>query len=121
MDNNIEEALWRDYNDLGNIITVIGNDNEQKGDILNERDRIRNELIKLEQSKNEFRMKREEIEAENKRENIRNNITIGTFAISTLISLYAIAKTFRFDQESTITSTLGRNILNSVIPKLFKK
>ena len=62
-----------------------------------------------------------EINAEDEREKIRNRITIVTFGISTAISLYAIVKTFRFDQDSTVTSTLGRNILNSVIPKLFKK
>ena len=43
------------------------------------------------------------------------------FGVSTLLSLYAIIRTFNFDQESTVTSTLGRNILNNVVPKLFKK
>ncbi len=121
MDNNIEEALWKDYNALGDLITVMGNDDEKKRGVLEERDKIRNELLKLEQSKNDIRIKREEINAEDEREKIRNRITIATFGISTAISLYAIIKTFRFDQESTVTSTLGRNILNSVIPKLFKK
>lgn len=121
MDNNIEEALWKDYNALGDLITVMGNDDEKKRGVLEERDKIRNELLKLEQSRNEMRIKREEINAEDEREKIRNRITITTFGISTAISLYAIIKTFRFDQESTVTSTLGRNILNSVIPKLFKK
>lgn len=121
MDNNIEEALWKDYNALGDLITVMGNDDEKKRGVLEERDKIRNELLKLEQSKNDIRIKREEINAEDEREKIHNRITIATFGISTAISLYAIIKTFRFDQESTVTSTLGRNILNSVIPKLFKK
>ena len=121
MDNNIEEALWKDYNALGDLITVMGNDDEKKRGVLEERDKIRNELLKLEQSRNEMRIKREEINAEDEREKIRNRITIVTFGISTAISLYAIVRTFRFDQDSTVTSTLGRNILNSVIPKLFKK
>ena len=91
MNNNIEEALWKDYGELGDLISVMGNDDERKRGVLEERDKI------------------------------RNRITIVTFGISTAISLYAIVKTFRFDQDSTVTSTLGRNILNSVIPKLFKK
>lgn len=122
MENNIENALWKDYNDLGDIMKVIGESNEQKSDILDERDRIRQELIRLEQSKNEIRVKREEIDAENKREQVRNRITMITFGVSTGLSLYAIIMTFYFDRDRTITSTLGRNILNSVLPlKLFSK
>lgn len=122
MENNIENALWKDYNDLGDIMKVIGESNEQKSDIIDERDRIRQELIKLEQSKNEIRVKREEIDAENKREQVRNRITMITFGVSTGLSLYAIIMTFYFDRDRTITSTLGRNILNSVLPlKLFSK
>ena len=122
MENNIENALWKDYNDLGDIMKVIGESNEQKSDIIDERDRIRQELIKLEQSKNEIRVKREEIDAEDKREQVRNRITMITFGVSTGLSLYAIIMTFYFDRDRTITSTLGRNILNSVLPlKLFSK
>lgn len=122
MENNIENALWKDYNDLGDIMKVIGESNEQKSNILDERDRIRQELIKLEQSKNEIRVKREEIDAEDKREQVRNRITMITFGVSTGLSLYAIIMTFYFDRDRTITSTLGRNILNSVLPlKLFSK
>ena len=121
MDNNIEKALWKDYNELGDLINVMSNDDERKRGLLEERDKIRNELLKLEQNKNDIMIKREEINAEDEREKIRNRITIATFGISTAISLYAIAKTFKFDQDSTVTSTLGRNILNGVIPKLFKK
>lgn len=122
MENNIENALWKDYNDLGDIMKVIGESDEQKSDILDERDRIRQELIRLEQSKNEIRVKREEIDAENKREQVRNRINMITFGVSTGLSLYAIIMTFYFDRDRTITSTLGRNILNSVLPlKLFSK
>lgn len=122
MDNNIEQALWKDYNDLGDIMKVIDEKDERKSDILEERDRIRQELIKLEQSKNDVRIKREEIDAEDKREQVRNRITMITFGVSTGISLYAIIMTFYFDRDRTITSTLGRNILNSALPlKLFSK
>ena len=58
MDNNIEEALWKDYNALGDLIAVMGNDDEKKRGVLEERDKIRNELLKLEQSKNDIRIKR---------------------------------------------------------------
>lgn len=118
--SKIEDALWLEYQNMGDIISVLGND-EQKKELLEERDKIRNELIRCHQCNNEIMIKREEIKAEDDREKIRNKITITTFAISTTLSLYAIVKTFKFDQSSTVTSTLGRNILNSVVPKLFKR
>ena len=52
MNNNIEEALWKDYGELGDLISVMGNDDERKRGVLEERDKIRNELLKLEQSRN---------------------------------------------------------------------
>ena len=101
-------------------------------ELLEERDKIRNEIIKLEQSildaevkkaqlEAEAKSKAAQIEAENKRDKIRNRITVGTFVVSTMFSAYAVFKTFKFDKEATITSTLGRNILNSAIPKMFRR
>lgn len=121
MNNKLEDTLWDDYSKVSDLIAVLENGDEKKNVLFEERDKIRNELLKLEQSKNEREIKRDEINAEDEREKVRNRITIATFAISTSLSLYAIIKTFRFDQESTVTSTLGRNILNGVIPKMFKR
>ena len=89
--------------------------------LLEERDKLRNELIKLEQINIESGVKKSQIEAEDRREKVRNQITIGTFIVSTSISVFAIAKTFKFDQVATVTSTLGRSILNGVVPKMFKR
>lgn len=119
--SKLEEALWADYNSLGDLISIIDDNDERKKSLLEERDKIRNELLKLEVSKNEIRMKREEINAADKREQVQNRITVGTFVVSTTLSLYAIMRTFKFDQDSTVTSTLGRSILNGVIPKMFKR
>ena len=120
--NKLEETLWKDYEAVSDLIKVLeGGDEGKRNVLLEERDKIRNEILKLEQCENDRIMKREEINAEDEREKIRNRITIATFAVSTGLSLYAIIKTFRFDQESTVTSTLGRNILNGVIPKMFKR
>ena len=121
-DKDLEQALWKDYNDLSDIIKILGDGEENKKNVLlEERDKLRQELLKLEISRNEENSKEKEIAAEDRREMVRNRITIITFSISTALSLYAIARTFRFDQESTVTSTLGRNILSGVIPKMFHK
>ena len=108
--SKIEEALWQDYKAISDRIEVLDIESEGYEAALGERDKLRNELLKLEQ-----------IESENKREKIRNGITVGTFVVSTGVSLYAIAKTFKFDQVATVTSTLGRNILNGVVPKIMKR
>ena len=119
--NKIEEALWDDYKDVSNRIESIGVDSNEYEEALKERDNIRNELIKLEQIKKETGVKVSQIQSENKREKIRNGITIATFMVSTIVSVCAINKTFKFDQVATVTSTLGRGILNGVVPKLFKR
>lgn len=119
--SKIEETLWTDYSAVSDLVKILDNSDERKKELLDERDKIRNELLKLEQCKNEITIKRDEIKAESEREKIRNRITVTTFTVSTMLSLYAIIRTFKFDQESTVTSTLGRNILNGVIPKMFKR
>ena len=120
--SKVEDALWQDYNDVSNRIKGLTDVNSNEYlDAVAERDKLRNELIKLEQIDNDTKVKVLQIEAENKREKIRNGISIGTFVISTGVSLYAITKTFKFDQVATVTSTLGRNILNGVVPKMLKR
>lgn len=110
------KLLMNDYNNVNQLLTVVKPDDEKHGKLMKERDDIRNELIKLD----EVEMKKEEIEAENKREKIRNGITIGTFVVSSAIGVWAVLKTFAFDQEGTVTSTLGRGILSGIIPKVKK-
>lgn len=119
--NKIKEALWKDYKESGDLINKLDAGSDAYKAALEERDKLRNELIKLEQIEQEKEMKQTQIESEDKREKIRNGISIGTFAITTGVSIYAIAKTFKFDQVATVTSTLGRNILNGVVPKMLKR
>lgn len=120
--NKIKEALWTDYKSVTEQIKSLTIEDYAKNEcLLEERDKLRNELIKLEQTNIEASVKKSQIEAEDKREKVRNQITIGTFVVSTGISMYAIAKTFKFDQVATVTSTLGRSILNGVVPKMFKR
>lgn len=119
--SKIEEALWQDYKATSDLIGGLEANSENYKTALEERDRLRNELIKLEQIEQDKQMKESQIKSENERERIRNMITIGTFVVSTGVSLYAIGKTFKFDQVATVTSTLGRNILNGVVPKMLKR
>lgn len=117
----IKETLWKDYEKVNSQINSLEVGNENYKLLLEEEDKIRNELIKLELADIEAETKKSQIEAEDRREIIRNRITIGTFGVSTVISVLALYKTFKFDESSTVTSTLGRGILNGVVPKIFKR
>lgn len=117
----VRKTLWSDYEKVSGEIEGMQPNTDGYQSKLEERDKLRNELIKLAQIEEENKIKISQIEAENKRESIRNRITIGTFIVTTGVSVYAIAKTFKFDQVATVTSTLGRNILNGVIPKMMKR
>lgn len=117
----IKEALWHDYNVLSEKLDKLSVGSEQYKAVSEDKDKLRNELIKLTQIEEESNAKKFQIESENKREDVRNKITIVTFAVTTGVTVYSIAKTFKFDQVATVTSTLGRNILNGVVPKLLKR
>lgn len=120
MKNKIEEALWQDYKDASDLIDDLSIDeNTDSYKIaLEDRDKIRNELIKLEQMENEKERSKEELKSDSRKDLIRNVLSIVTFGVTTGVSVYTIVKTFKFDKVSTVTSTLGRNALNGVIPKL---
>lgn len=132
--DRIEETLWSDYNEVSAELKDYQqeNGNERYKLLLDKQDKLRNELIELgkvnteaklkkQQITTEAKIKEAQIEAENKRELIRNGITIATFVITTTVSVLAIDKTFKFDEEATLTSTLGRSILSGIIPKPFKR
>lgn len=131
--DKIKKTLWSDYDKVSNQIDDVTDVNNEKYKLLlEERDKVRNELIKLEQTKIEADLKKQQLEtevknkeaqikADDQREAVRNKITIGTFLVTTGISVYAIIRTFKFDETGTVTSTLGRNILTSAMPKMFKR
>lgn len=120
--NKIKEALWKDYREISNLINDVNDSDSDKYELLlEERDKVRNELIKLKQIDTDANVKMVQIKSDNKREKVRNIINIGTFTITTIFSIYTVYRTFKFDEKGTITSTLGRNTLNSVIPKPFKR
>lgn len=119
--DKLKKALWADYAENTEIINGLEVGSPEYKTFTDERDKIRNELIKVEQIEEDRITKEKEIESGNKNEKIRNRITIGTFVVSTVVSVYTVVKTFKFDQEATITSTLGRNVINNVTSKIFKR
>ena len=130
--SKLKDALWQNYEEVQKNIKEDSLNSETYKTDLEERDKIRKELIELEkiekdtdvkyeQIKSEENVKMEQIGSENKREKLRNWITVGTFLISACIGLGLSIKTFKFDEGYSMTSTLGKGILNNAIPKWFKR
>lgn len=119
--HRIKEALWSDYENVSGQIKALDRKDEKYNDAMRERDNIRNELLKLAQIESEKQISEKQLKSETRREIINKIIDVSTFTISTIVSVYSIVMTFKFDQSSTITSTLGRNILSGAIPKSSKR
>lgn len=62
-------------------------------------------------------LKAEQFMDEQKDRKFKNKMAIASLAVTTATSLGLAYWTFRFDEKGTITSTLGRQILNKFIPR----
>lgn len=113
----VKATLWRDYEKKSEKLEELKPGTDEYKVVSAEVDSIRKELIDVDKAEAENEIKQIQIQADAKKEKTKNRITIGTFVISTGVSLYAISQTFKFDEFKTVTSTLGRNILNSFLPK----
>ena len=113
----IKEALWKDYEEKKTLLERLSAGSDEYKVVSSEVDSIRKELINVGQTEIDKEIKENQIQHDNKREKTRNRITIGTFVVTTGLSVYALHNTFKFDEFKTVTSTLGRNILNSFLPK----
>lgn len=113
----IKEALWEDYEETKKLLEDLEPGTDEYKMVSAEVDNIRKELIDVGKTDIESDIKKTQIEEDTKRDKTKNCITIGTFTVTTGLSLYALLRTFKFDETDTVTSTLGRNILNSFLPK----
>ena len=113
----IKEALWEDYEETKKLLEDLEPGTDKYKMVSAEVDNIRKELIDVGKTDIESDIKKTQIEEDTKRDKTKNCITIGTFTVTTGLSLYALLRTFKFDETDTVTSTLGRNILNSFLPK----
>lgn len=113
----IKEALWEDYEERKEVLESLEPGTDEYKVVSAEIDNIRKELIDVGKTEAESDIKKTQIEVDTKRDKTKNAITIGTFVVSTGFSAYALARTFKFDETDTVTSTLGRNILNGFLPK----
>ena len=114
---DVEKILIEDYNHTNELLKVVDKNNDGYEDLLRDRDNLRNELLRLESIKEDSKIRKEELNTNRKQERIRNVLNVGMFGISTAIYTYFICRTFKFDENGTVTSTLGHNILNGIVPR----
>lgn len=73
-----------------------------------------------EKSKNrldDMDFKQKQIEEECKDRLIRNCISAAGIVIPSLITIWGTLKTFKFEEEGTITTVMGRGFVNKLLPK----
>ena len=83
------------------------------------------ELEKLEferQDKYESRESEEEfrqvqMKEERKKEWIRNSVTIAGIILPLAVTIWGTRASFKFEEEGTITTVMGRGFLNKLLPK----
>jgi uncharacterized protein YjgD (DUF1641 family) len=119
--HKIKNALWSDYENVSGLIKGLDKGSEYYENAVKERDNIRKELIELAQIESNKVINEKQLKSESRKDIINKVIDITTFTVTTAVSIYSIILTFKFDQSSTITSTLGRNILSGAIPKTNKR
>ena len=119
--HKIKQALWSDYENVSGLIKGLDKGSEYYEDAVKERDNIRKVLIDLAQIESTKVINEKQLKSETRKDLINKIIDVTTFTVTTAVSIYSIILTFRFDQSSTITSTLGRNILSGAIPKANKR
>ena len=62
-------------------------------------------------------LKWQEIEANSKDRKTQNRIAIAGLIVDSALIVWGTLKTFKFDNTSTVTSTLGRDILRRFVPR----
>ena len=61
--------------------------------------------------------KQQQIEEEKKDRLIRNCISAAGVVIPSLLTIWGTLKTFKFEQEGTVTTIIGRGFINKLLPK----
>ena len=81
MTTKIEDALWQDYEDINNKIKELDvrNDGNAYANAQETKDKIRQEIIKMEQIKQEGEIQKLQVQSDSKKDLFRNVISIVTF------------------------------------------
>lgn len=65
----------------------------------------------------ELELKEKQMEEERKDRKIKNVLTAAGIVIPTGVTIWGTLKSFKFEQEGTITTIMGRGFINKLLPK----
>ena len=71
----------------------------------------------LEIKANELEIREKQAKDDNKDRLIRNGINIAGIIIPTVVTIWGTLKTFKFEEEGSVTTTIGRGFINKLLPK----
>lgn len=69
----------------------------------------------------EHSLKREQMENERKNEVVKHIITIGTTVVTVIVTIWGVRVSLKFEEQGTITTTVGRSMFNGIINFFRKK
>ena len=69
----------------------------------------------------EHNLKCEQMENERKNEVVKHIITIGTTVVTVIVTIWGVRVSLKFEEQGTITTTVGRSMFNSIINFFRKK
>ena len=62
-------------------------------------------------------LRQKQFEVETKDQHIKNLITIGSYVLPALLTVWGTYKTLKFEETGTITTAMGRGFINKLLPK----
>lgn len=87
-------------------------------DKLNDMDRIEHEYQdKFESREVEKELKLKQMRSDNVDKVVKNVLTVGTFVGTAALTVWGTQASFEFEKEGTITTIMGRNFINKLMPK----
>lgn len=64
-----------------------------------------------------FDLKVEQLEHEKKDSKIRNYLTAAGIVVPSVITIWGVLKSFKFEETGTVTTAIGRGFINKLLPK----
>ena len=65
----------------------------------------------------EASLKRAQMEEDRKDRRVKNGIALGGIVLPLAVTIWGTFKTLKFEEEGTVTTIMGRGVINKLIPK----
>lgn len=73
--------------------------------------------LKRDARENETDLKVQQMKADAKDRKIKYAISVGETVVSTVVIIWGTLKSFKFEENGTITTIMGRGFINKLLPK----